>query len=138
MSIADVRGSSTLLTFAYGHCSTVCPSIVSDLKIVRRDLGRDDVRIVILTLDPWRDVPERLPMLADHWKLTANDLVLSGTVSAVEAVLDTLGIGRKRNETTGDIDHASTVMLIDRNGKIRARVDGGGRESFASALRRLD
>lgn len=138
ISISDLRGNPAMLTFAYGHCSTVCPSIVTDLKIVRADLRRDDVRIVILTLDPWRDVPERLPMLAEHWKLAANDLVLSGAVGDVEAALDTLGIGRKRNETTGDIDHGSTVMVLDRNGKIRARVDGGGRQSFASALRRLD
>jgi cytochrome oxidase Cu insertion factor (SCO1/SenC/PrrC family) len=134
-SLSEFRGEQTLLTFAYGHCSTVCPSIVSDLKIARSDSRAGGVRIAILTLDPWRDTPERLPTLAQHWKIDAGDRVLSGSVADVDKTLDALAVGRKRNETTGDIDHGSTVMLIDNRGRIRWRVDGGGRADFAALLR---
>lgn len=134
-SLSEIRGGQTLLTFAYGHCSTVCPSIVTDLRIARRESRSSDVRIVILTLDPWRDTPERLPTLAQHWKIEADDRVLSGSVADVDKTLDALAVGRKRNETTGDIDHGSTVMLIDGRGQITWRVDGGGRADFASLLR---
>jgi cytochrome oxidase Cu insertion factor (SCO1/SenC/PrrC family) len=135
-SLSEIRGGQTLLTFAYGHCSTVCPSIVTDLRIVRRESRPNDVRIVILTLDPWRDTPERLPTLAQHWKIEADDRVLSGSVADVDKTLDALAVGRKRNETTGDIDHGSTVMLIDGRGRITWRVDGGGRADFAALLRK--
>jgi len=134
-SLAEFRGGRTLLTFAYGHCSTVCPSVVTDLRIARRESGLDDVRIVILTLDPWRDTPERLQTLAEQWKVGANDRVLSGAVVDVGRTLDVLGVGRKRNETTGDLDHGSTVMLIDADGRITWRVDGGGRADFINLLR---
>jgi cytochrome oxidase Cu insertion factor (SCO1/SenC/PrrC family) len=134
-SLSQIRGGQTLLTFAYGHCSTVCPSIVTDLRIARRESRSSDVRIVILTLDPWRDTPERLPTLAQHWKIEANDRVLSGSVADVDKTLDALAVGRKRNETTGDIDHGSTVMLIDSRGRITWRVDGGSRGDFAALLR---
>jgi cytochrome oxidase Cu insertion factor (SCO1/SenC/PrrC family) len=135
VSLSEMRGGQTLLTFAYGHCSTVCPTIVTDLRIVRRESRSNNVRIVILTLDPWRDTPERLSSLAEHWKTDANDRVLSGSVADVDKTLDALAVGRKRNETTGDIDHGSTVMLIDSRGRIKWRVDGGSRDDFAALLR---
>lgn len=134
-SFSDFRGEKTLLTFAYGHCSNICPAIVTDLRIARSESGSKNVRIVILTLDPWRDTPERLPTLARHWKVGPRDRVLSGTVADVDNTLDALAIGRKRNETTGDIDHGTTVMLLDRRGRIVWRVDGGGRADFAALLR---
>lgn len=133
MSLSGLRGENVLLTFAYGHCTTVCPAIVSELRVARRE-AKSEARIVILTLDPWRDTPERLPTLARHWQLTERDHVLSGTVNDVERTLDALAIGRKRNETTGDIDHGTTVMLIDTRGRIAWRVDGGSAD-FASILR---
>jgi cytochrome oxidase Cu insertion factor (SCO1/SenC/PrrC family) len=77
-----------------------------------------------LTLDPWRDTPERLPSLAQRWALQAEDLLLSGSVSEVQETLDKLGIGRRRNEMTGDIDHSGTVLIVDARGTIAWRVDG--------------
>ena len=132
-SLSGLRGENVLLAFAYGHCATVCPAIVSELRVARRE-SKTDARIVILTLDPWRDTPERLPTLATHWQLAERDQVLSGTVEDVERTLDALAIGRKRNETTGDIDHGTTVMLIDADGRIAWRVDGGSAD-FAKLLR---
>ncbi len=124
ISLADYRGRPLLLTFAFGHCATVCPTIVRDLAAARRKTGRDDVRLVVVTLDPWRDTPDRLPYLASHWELAPDDRVLSGSVADVAAALDSLGVGRRRNETNGDIDHGGTVMLLDARGKIAWRLDG--------------
>jgi cytochrome oxidase Cu insertion factor (SCO1/SenC/PrrC family) len=113
-----------LLTFAFGHCATVCPTIVSDLRAARRRAGRTEVPIVVITLDPWRDTPDRLPTIAQHWMLAPGDRVLSGDTVAVERALDALEIGRRRDETTGDIDHAVTAMMVER-GRIAWRVEGG-------------
>lgn len=134
VSLAAPDGGVTLLTFAYGHCSTVCPTVVSDLRVVRRESPRKNIRIVVLTLDPWRDTPERLPSLARHWKLQAGDRVLSGSIDEVERTLDELEIGRKRDETTGDIDHGVTAMLIDDQGRIEQRIDGGSIADLAMLL----
>jgi protein SCO1/2 len=125
VSLAEWRGRAAIVTFAFGHCATVCPTVVSDLRAARRRASRSDVAIVVVTLDPWRDTPERLTSLAKHWSLGANDRILSGTVEDVEAVLDSLGIARRRNETTGDVDHATTVFVLGSEGRIRWRGDGG-------------
>ena len=125
VSLADLGGRTTLLTVAFGHCTTVCPTVVSDLSRARRTAGRADVQLVVLTLDPWRDTPDRLSSLGAHWDLGAGDRVLSGSVANVQQVLDSLGIGRRRNETTGDIEHGGTVLLVNSRGRVEWRIDGG-------------
>ncbi|MGE5927483.1 MAG: SCO family protein [Gemmatimonadota bacterium] len=124
-SLAEWRGRPAILTFAFGHCATVCPLIVSDLRAARRRADRTDVALVVVTLDPWRDTPERLASIARHWELGPNDRVLSGSVEDVEAVLDSLGIARQRNETTGEVDHATTVFMLASDGRLAWRGDGG-------------
>ena len=124
-SLGDFRGRPALLTFAFGHCTTVCPAIVHDVLAARAAANRADVPLVVISIDPWRDSPSRLPSLALAWKLAADDRVLSGAVEEVERTLDRLGIGRRRNETTGDIEHAGTVMGLDGRGHIVWRLDGG-------------
>lgn len=124
-SIAPLRGRPSLLTFAFGHCVTVCPTIVHDVMAARSDANRPDVPLLIISLDPWRDTPERLPSLAAGWKLGPDDRVLSGRVEEVEQALNAIGIVRRRDETTGDIDHTGTLMMLDHRGYIRWRLDGG-------------
>lgn len=136
-SLSDFRGRPVLLAFAFSHCGTVCPALVTDLKLARRSANRPDVALVVITLDPWRDTPDRLPAIAERWGLGAADRILSGGVSEVEQVLDAFGVWRRRDERTGDIDHATVAMLLDRRGRIAWRVDGGW-SGVAELLARAD
>ncbi len=124
-SLADFQGRPVLLTFAFGHCTTVCPTIVHDIRIARAAAGRPDVPLVIISVDPWRDTPARLPSLASEWRLGPEDRVLSGSVEEVERTLDALGVGRRRDGTNGNVDHAGTVMVLDDRGHVVWRLDGG-------------
>jgi protein SCO1/2 len=130
--LADVRGHRTLLAFAFGHCTTVCPTTIRDVLEARRAAGTSDVRLIVVTVDPWRDTPDRLAYLAEHWNLGPEDRVVSGDVAEVEATLDALGVGRRRNEVNGTVDHTPTVMLLDARGRIVWRLDG-----YTGAVRRL-
>ena len=122
-SLAEFRG--VILTFAFGHCATVCPVVVHDVRAARGAVNRADVPVVVITLDPWRDTPEHLPMIESAWELGPNDRVLSGSIESVERVLDVLGVQRRRDERTGDIEHVSVVMATDARGHVVRRLDGG-------------
>ena len=66
-----VAGRPALLTFGFGHCTTVCPMTVMAAREVQdrfRVEGRD-MALVVITLDPWRDTPARLPALARQFHL---------------------------------------------------------------------
>lgn len=124
-SLADFGGHPTLLTFAFGHCAEVCPTTIHDILSARGAAGRADVPLVVVTLDPWRDTPERLSTIARSWGLAPGDRALSGSVTEVQRVLDQLDVWHLRDETTGDISHTATAMLLDARGHIRYRFDGG-------------
>lgn len=123
----------TLVTFAFGECEAVCPTAVHDLLAVRDGLGRPDVPIVVVTLDPWRDTPDRLATIARHWGLSSNDRVLSGSVGEVEALLDAVGVHRVRNRQTGNVDHLTTVLVASADSRVIWQGVGGGRAMMEGA-----
>jgi cytochrome oxidase Cu insertion factor (SCO1/SenC/PrrC family) len=123
-SLADFAGQPVILTFAFGHCSTVCPLIVHDVKKARDAAKRPDIPIVVITLDPWRDSPTHLPHLVASWELAEHDRVLSGSIDDVNRALDALKVQRHRDERTGDIEHVSVIMATDTRGHVAWRMDG--------------
>lgn len=123
LSLAILRRPA-IVTVAFAHCETVCPTLVHDVLRARANARRETMPLFIVTVDPWRDTAERLPTIAQEWKLGADDHVLTGDIQVVEKVLDALGVGRSRDTATGNVAHAAVVMLLDANGRITTRFDG--------------
>jgi protein SCO1/2 len=139
VDLAGLTGKPVLVTFAYAHCTTVCPTIVMH-ALRAQDALRDtpdEPAVLIVTLDPWRDTPTRLPAMAESWSLPDRDAwVLSGSVAEVEAALDAWEVPRSRNVDTGEIVHPSLLYVIDRAGRI-AYASTGGIDALVSLVRRL-
>lgn len=134
-----LAGKPVLITFAYAHCETVCPLVVNHVLRAQQLLHEKGkvARVVIVTLDPWRDTPARLPGMAATWRLPPSDAwVLSGPVAEVERTLDTWQVPRTQDHRTGDITHVSTVYVIDRKGRIAFAATGGA-ELLAGLAERL-
>ena len=114
----DLKGVPTVLTFAYANCTTVCPLLVRDAAATARILGPEKSRALLITLDPWRDRPSRLKALAGSWELPANAWFTSGSVEAVNQVLDALNVARQRDPLSGELSHPGLVYVLDRDGRI--------------------
>jgi cytochrome oxidase Cu insertion factor (SCO1/SenC/PrrC family) len=128
-----MRGHTVLVTFAYAHCGSVCPTLVHEAKAARSDAGRPDVPLIVVTLDPWRDVVARLPAIVATWELGPADRVLSGAVAEVNAALDSWGVQRLRDPATGEIDHIPLVLVVDAQGRVAWRT-GGDVRALAQVL----
>jgi len=61
-TLADFRGKTVIVFFGYTSCPDVCPTILARLSTVMKKLGDDAQRVQVLmvTVDPERDTPERL------------------------------------------------------------------------------
>jgi len=136
VDLGQFRGRPVLVTFAYGHCETVCPLVVADAVRAVAEMKDRGPILLIVTLDPWRDIPSRLPHLAEQWRLPADAHVLGGEPGVVEAALDAWQVARSRDEATGMIVHAAPVYVIDRAGRI-AYVAAGRTEDLVVLLRQL-
>jgi cytochrome oxidase Cu insertion factor (SCO1/SenC/PrrC family) len=128
VALADLEGRPALVTFAFGHCGDICPVVVESARRARDDAwGSEGAALVVVTLDPWRDTPPRLPDLAERWGLGPGDYVLSGEVEEVESVLDAWNVARQRDLRTGDLAHPPLVYVMDASGTIAfATLSGGG------------
>ncbi len=140
ITLDQYRGKAVLVTFAFAHCETVCPLVVNAVLSARDRIAatvpeRTPV-VLVVTLDPWRDTPTRLPALATQWGMTGETHVLSGEPDVVERALNAWRIPRVRNEKTGDLSHPSMVYVIGPNGRIVYLVNGTT-EQIISAVRAL-
>lgn len=137
VTLEAFRGRPVLVTFAFAHCGTICPLVVSDVTTAASILVDDAPVVLILTLDPWRDTPSRLPTIARAWRLGGGAHVLSHPdTTIVERTLNAWRIPRVRNERTGDVSHPSLVYVLDRQGRIAYAVPGGV-ETIVAAVRGL-
>ena len=136
VTLDQFRGRLVIVAFAYAHCETVCPRIVSDVLTARSTAEGAPPVVLFVTLDPWRDTPRRLPAIAQAWGLSGDAYVLSGTQDDVERTLSAWRVPRTRNLRTGDISHPSMIYVIGPDGRI-AYVLSGGAAAIAAALTRL-
>jgi protein SCO1 len=134
-TLARFEGRPVLLTFAYAHCATVCPVLVQDALHAQREDGAEPV-VLVVTLDPWRDTPARLPHVAAAWGLEGDAYLLGGAVADVESVLDAWQVPRARDPQTGEVSHPALTYVIDADGRI-AYASTGARATLAELLRRL-
>ncbi len=119
ISLADLRGKTTILTFVFAHCATVCPVLIKDVLDAQNILNRPDVLSVFISLDPWRDTPSGLPDLAKKWKLPIdNSFMLSGSPENISQLQQKFNITSIRNQKSGEITHAAQVMILDKELKI--------------------
>jgi cytochrome oxidase Cu insertion factor (SCO1/SenC/PrrC family) len=92
----------------------------------------------VVTLDPWRDTPARLPHIARAWGMPADAYLLGGSVAEVEAVLDAWAVPRSRDPSTGEITHASIAFVLDERGRIAYLASGASAGVLAALVRRLE
>jgi cytochrome oxidase Cu insertion factor (SCO1/SenC/PrrC family) len=138
-SLAIQRGRPVVVTFAYAHCETVCPLVVSHILKAQRSLANTSSSpiVMIVTVDPWRDTPSRLPSVAAAWHIPERDAwVLSGPVERVNATLAAWSVLQVRDSKTGEITHPSLSYIIDRDGKLVFTTTAGA-ETIAALLRGL-
>jgi protein SCO1/2 len=127
LGLEALRGSAVLLDFVYTSCPGPCPILTSARVEVQRALPetlRPRVRFVSISLDPERDTPAAL---REYALARGADLAgwsfLTGEPAAVDAVLQSYGVGRVR-EADGAIEHVVVTFLIDAQGRIVKRYFG--------------
>lgn len=124
VSLSDFRGKIVLVYFGYTFCPDVCPATLGAVTQALKDLGdqADEVQLIMVSVDPGRDTPEKLAEYVQHF----NPTFIGGTNTPEEVakIASLYGIFYQiSGETTsnGDylIDHTATLMAIDRDGFLK-------------------
>ena len=125
--LARYRGRAVLVTFAFAQCETICPVLVREVLAAQTradSIGRRPA-VVVVSVDPWRDTPSRLPHIAEVWALPADAHVLSGPVEAVLEELRAWQVHTERDTKTGEVLHPALTYVLDPAGKVAFATTSG-------------
>lgn len=144
--VSDFAGRPVIVSFAFGHCASMCPLLIRSIKQLRDQLDKDGTvgldaapAVVLVTLDPEHDTPAMLPSIAKDWGLDAasNMHYLSGDPQSVEATLDAWEVSRTRNPDTGEIVHPGLVYIVDPKGNVTYALTNPSVAWLAEATQRV-
>lgn len=139
MSLSDFRSRFVLLFAGYTHCPDVCPLTLVDLAETVRLLGDQagQVQVLFITVDPERDTPQQLATYLRYFDSTF--IGMTGTPAAIDAAVTQFGIFHSASQgDSGLVDHTNSVVLLDRQGRVRLLFPPGtGAAQMADDLRHL-
>ncbi|OOE09656.1 cytochrome c oxidase assembly protein [Stutzerimonas degradans] len=122
----DLRDRWHLLFLGFTACPDVCPTTLSDL---RRLLGRlqpelrERVQVVLVSVDPARDTPERLKQYLAYYRSGFKGL--TGELSELTKLSKALGLPFvPANAADGDysVRHSGNIALVAPDGSLRGHI----------------
>ena len=122
--LSSLRGKAVLIFFGYTSCPDVCPTTLSKLSEVDKQLGADAKRVkaVYITVDPDRDTPA--VMKDDLSNFDVDAVGLTGTKAQIDKVVAEYGaqyqiIPLPDSAAKYAIAHTATLYALDPQGRTR-------------------
>ncbi|MDQ1697087.1 MAG: hypothetical protein QOJ03_2440 [Frankiaceae bacterium] len=131
---ARTKGRVTFLYFGYTHCPDECPTSMADVAAALRRVGptiADQVSVVFVTTDPWRDTKPVLRTWLDRFSPAFVGLTGSPTQIAGAEVQMGMPISKRvaapRSHGSGRyaVDHFAAVMAYGRDDRLAAFYPSG-------------
>jgi protein SCO1 len=120
-----LRGGWSLLFFGFTSCPDACPLTMTALAATNKllaDLPAEQrPRVVMISVDPERDTPERLAAYVKAFDPTF--VGATGTKAAIEELAQRMGVLAATRPLEGGsytVDHTTSVFLVDPDGALRA------------------
>lgn len=123
VSLSDFRGKTVVLFFGYTYCPDVCPLTLARLAQAVESMGEagEEVQVVMVSVDPERDTPERVGRYAANFH--PSFLGLTGDPDEIARVASAFGIYHEQDDPDelGDylVSHSATVTVLGPEGRIR-------------------
>jgi cytochrome oxidase Cu insertion factor (SCO1/SenC/PrrC family) len=144
----DLRGSVWVASFVFTRCNGPCPQVSSTLTRLQEELNLKDqpaLKFVTFTVDPTRDDPAELRQYAKNRGAHPTQwLFLTGDETTIHKLLREQfkqAVERKSLEDAkpGDeFGHSTRLLVVDKEGVIRASFDGLPNERFPDSKERFE
>ena len=122
--LSSLRGKAVLIFFGYTSCPDVCPTTLSKLSSVYRNLGANSKRVktLYISVDPQRDTPDVLKDDLSNFDVDA--LGLTGTKPEIDKVVALFGASYEIIPTPNSaakytVAHTATLYALDAGGRTR-------------------
>jgi protein SCO1/2 len=122
-TMADFKGKAVIMFFGYTQCPDVCPTTMTDLAAVMKQLGpqADKVQVLFVTVDPERDTPEILskyvPAFDPRFLGLRGDAAETTKIAKDYKVYYQKQPGKEPGSYS--MDHSAGLYIYDTQGRIR-------------------
>jgi protein SCO1/2 len=129
-SAADLRGRWSLLFFGYTNCPDFCPTTLTTLAAMEKNLVAAKAavlpQVVFVSVDAKRDTPAQLAKYVPYFHPDFIGLTAADQPS-VEGFAKKLGVGVIIQPTADGnytVDHSGAIFVLDPGGRIAAILSG--------------
>jgi protein SCO1 len=121
--VDQLKDQWSLLFFGYTFCPDICPATLAELRQLRTLLpqeARDNLRVVLVSVDPHRDTPEQLKKYLGYFD--ADFIGLTGDPDAIQKLANAVSIpyipadSREENYT---VNHSGNLVILGPDGTQR-------------------
>jgi len=122
-SDANLKGKWHLVFFGYTHCPDACPTALNEMSLALDRLGlkRDEVGVVLITVDPERDTPDVMKSYVQSFD--APIVALTGSPEAVAQAAKAYRVfyaKHPRADGDYDMDHSAVIYVMNPEGRFTA------------------
>jgi protein SCO1/2 len=128
LSLSELRGKTTILTFVYTRCRdlNICPAISGKFAYLQRQLDRKRFHLVEITLDPLNDSPAVLARYGTQFGADPRTWsLLTSRPSTVGNVINEFDLSSLASPA-GDLIHDNLLAIVDPTGHVRSIVTMAG------------
>lgn len=119
------EGDWDLVFFGFTHCPDICPLTLQVLASARAEMAAAGIeplpRIVLVSVDPERDTPEKLAQYVGYFG--DGNLGLTGDLEELRKLTGALGVWFEKSALDGDsysVNQSAAVLVIGPDGRYRA------------------
>lgn len=126
LDLNRLKDKWTLLFFGYTHCPDICPTTLTELAQMAKQLEPavlKDTQFVFVSVDPRRDTPESLAEYVGYFN--EHFLGATGSIEALAVLVRQLGARFSLGTNPAGepiVNHSSAMLLIDPQVRYYARL----------------
>ncbi|MCO6495847.1 MAG: SCO family protein [Bacteroidetes bacterium] len=125
--LKDLQGKTLVVVMIYTSCKAACPILVAKMKQIEKKIDRkyiDNVSLILVSIDPEIDTPERLKKFAKSNKMEDKQWIfLRSDELATQEFANVLSMKYKKIDPV-DFSHSNIITVFNPNGKMVSQEQG--------------
>ena len=129
IEMVDLRGKVLVMVMIYTSCKSACPRLVADMRNIEQRIPakiKDNVKFVLVSIDPSVDTPKRLKSFAIENKMDGDQWVfLRSTEENTREFAAVLAVNYKKISPI-DFSHSNIISVFNAEGELAYQQEGLG------------
>lgn len=138
IELKELKGDVLVMVMIYTTCKAACPRLVADMRNIAKKVNNEQVKYVLVSIDPETDTPEKLKEFAIENQMDTDQWVfLQGTIDDVREFSNVLAVKYKQISPI-DFSHSNIISVFDTQGVLYHQQEGLGVDNSTTVSKILD